>query len=70
MYPSNLYVMAVVLVAFVVELTVNAWLLTHGIGAWFLVTLYRPISVDFHATQAVIHDSHIHGQLICSKDAV
>lgn len=32
MYPSNFYVMGVVLVAFIVELTVNAWLLTHGIG--------------------------------------
>ncbi|KAH8085961.1 hypothetical protein BXZ70DRAFT_900026, partial [Cristinia sonorae] len=32
MYPSNRYVMAFVSAAFVVELTVNAWLLTHGIA--------------------------------------
>ncbi|THH30580.1 hypothetical protein EUX98_g3603 [Antrodiella citrinella] len=32
MYPSNLYMIALVLGAFVVELTVNAWLLTHGIA--------------------------------------
>lgn len=32
MYPSNFYVMGGVFAAFVVELSVNAWLLTHGIG--------------------------------------
>lgn len=61
MYPSNLPVNAVVLITFVVELTINAWLLSRGIGVpSYPLTRSLPPS-HLTTSAAVIHDSRIHG---------